>query len=67
MFTRCRKGSIIVDFELRYIGNFSRELKDSLITALGKASGLKGLGAKFEDFTICGRPTFLLRSCKSLF
>ena len=41
-------------------------MKDSLLTALGNASGLKGLDAKFKDFTICGRPTFLMRSYNSL-
>lgn len=53
----CRKGSVIVDFELHYAGSISVETKESIHTALETASGLKSLGAEFKVISFTG--TFL--------
>ena len=54
MFMCCRKGSIIVDFELHYAGIISISVKESVHAALRNANGLKDLGAEFNNFIIYG-------------
>ena len=58
----CRKGSIIVDFQLHYVGILSVPEKASMDAALRSATGLKDLGAEFKNFNICGM--FLTRDYK---